>query len=93
MNINKWIIKLSRPSICVFVKPIQQGKWEGYYHTDEKTWFPIIPIREGLKAPKEFGTEKKFYRIQIPLTSAFSMSDYKVSIMKFDIKINRIGIR
>jgi hypothetical protein len=52
-----------------------------------------MTIREELKGPEEFGTEKKFHRTQTPLTSAFSISDYKIPVMKVEMEVNIIDTR
>jgi hypothetical protein len=74
------IVELTRPPICVLIEPLGRKKWDYVYYRHYPTWFPIMPITEQMKAPKEFKTEKVFERTQIPLTSAFALSDHKVLI-------------
>jgi hypothetical protein len=77
---NKRIVQLLRPPICVFVEPTEKTTHsdEINYYKSNSRWFPIMTIKEKVKLPKELGTEKSFFRIQIPLTSAFALSDYRV---------------
>jgi hypothetical protein len=79
-QMQKQIVKLSRPPICVFVEVVDGKK--SYRKYTETNWFPLMPIKEQIKAPKEWGTEKHFDRTQIPLISSFAMSDYKVIEMQ-----------
>ena len=75
------IVELTRPPICVLIEPLGKKKWDYVYCRQHPTWFPIMPITEQMKAPKELKTEKVFERTQIPLTSAFALSDHKVSML------------
>ena len=54
------IVELTRPPICVLIEPLRKKKWDYIYCRHHPTWFPIMPITEQMKAPKEFKTEKVF---------------------------------
>jgi hypothetical protein len=62
--------------------------WAGEYLPGRPGWFPIMCIKEIMTAPKSFqaGTNKSFYRTQIPLMPGFSMSDFKVQGRGFNQK-------
>jgi hypothetical protein len=89
------IVKLSRPPICVFIEVIDGKKSYTKYTANDRNWFPLMPIKEQMKAPKEWGTEKSFERTQVPLMSSFAMSDYKVMYVKndTDVKVQGQGFR
>jgi hypothetical protein len=78
-NIRKPIVKLPKPPICVFVE-IPNGKRDvGEYYEGKPGWFPLMPVKEDMATPNEFkATEKNFTRAQMPLTSGFAASDYRV---------------
>ena len=87
-EIHKQIVKLSRPPICVFAELSGTDHSIGEYLPGQPGWFPVMCIKEWMTAPKDFqaGKNKTFYRTQIPLTPAFSMSDYKVQGRGFNMK-------
>jgi len=77
------VVKLSHPPITVFVEPIPisgDSPSECNYHPHHCTCFPISPIRQCVKIPREFCVSgmKTFYRTQIPLTLGLSLSDFRV---------------
>ena len=72
------VVRLSQPPICVFVELTEANEWSREFRQGEPRWFPIMRQTERVKLPKDSGTEKSFQRTQIPLTSAFSLSDHKV---------------
>jgi hypothetical protein len=81
------VVRLARPPITVFVEPVISESQQSYnYHRrNHPTWFPIMAMKQTITIPKEFGGESvstcdktTFDRIQIPLTSGFSMSDFRV---------------
>src|SRR5271170_3016672 len=77
------VVKLSRPPITVFVDivPIStEPPIEFNYHPRHPTWFPIFPVRQLVKVPREFSRPNAttFHRTQTPLTLAFSASDFRV---------------
>jgi hypothetical protein len=80
------VVRLSRPPIAVWVEsisgPIQQPL--NYHPQNHPNWFPIMPMKQTITIPKEYGLSASnkdkttFDRIQIQLTSGFSMSDHRV---------------
>jgi hypothetical protein len=82
------IVRLSRPPIAVWVESISGPLQEPLnLHPDlqnHANWFPIMATKQSIAIPKEYGhtlsTRNKttFERIQIPLTCAFAMSDFRV---------------
>jgi hypothetical protein len=70
------------PTITVFVDivPISAPPMEFNYNPHHPTWFPIFPVRQRVKIPREFCVPDvtTFHRTQIPLTLAFSASDFRV---------------
>ena len=83
------IVRLSRPPIAVWVESMSGPSLEEplNLHPDLHScgkWFPIMPTKQSIAIPKEYGptsstrNKSTFERIQIPLTCAFAMSDFRV---------------
>jgi len=83
------IVRLSRPPIAVWVESTSGPSLEEplNLHPDLQNcakWFPIMATKQSIAIPKEYGqtsstrNKSTFERIQIPLTCAFAMSDFRV---------------
>ena len=62
-QIQNQVVRLSQPPICVFVELTEANEWSREFRQEK---------------PQLCGILRSFLRIQIPLTSAFSLSDHKV---------------
>ena len=74
-QIQNQVVRLSQPPICVFVELTEANEWSREFRQGKPRWFPVMRHTERVKLPKDSGTERSFLRTQIPLTSAFSLSD------------------
>ena len=80
------VVCLSRPPIAVWVESVSgpAQKLLNLHPQNHPHWFPIMPMKQTITIPQEYGpkasTQEKntFEWIQIQLTSAFAMSDFRV---------------
>ena len=83
---NDRVVCLSRPPITVWVESISgpSQKPLNLHPHNHPYWFPIMPTKQTMTIPREYGftastrDKNTFDRIQVQLTSAFAMSDFRV---------------
>jgi hypothetical protein len=66
-QMQNWVVRLSQPPICIFVKLTEANEWSREFRQGEPRWFPIMRQNERVKLSRDSGAARSFLRTQISL--------------------------